>query len=373
MLVTRFSFCCCCIPPIGLSLSPLFIRKHLPFPHVGVNWSKAGQNDVSCVWRDHYHNNKLPSNLKIMLDMIERSKETKAMFPRFGEYAPGLEMTGTFKDIELQALGNPRRGPRNGPGDVATARRQGKALVELMLEKMPIALGLSDSDILMMNALDVRKIEVGGGPVGASLDQPFLDFAKFLRDGSMSHLAVDADLRVQFNVFKERYAENYPRFAGVWHHKNSRGQDFLDHQAVLETFLNVSYGLHEGIPDVCEIVEVTVVSSRSQSDTERTVKVVKAVESGRYEGKHNEQKARDKHRPARDRDAPPEGAVDRANEEVFICENGDPNLKFFPVEAVYKRWREDHLDSVMKTTDRLSSTIQAQKDAPKRQLFWPET
>ena len=64
---------------------------------------------------------------------------------------------------------------------------------------------------------------------------------------------------------------------------------------------------------------------------------------------------------------------DRANEEVFICENGDPNLKFFPVEAVYKRWREDHLDSVMKTTDRLSSTIQAQKDAPKRQLFWPET
>ena len=43
--------------------------------------------------------------------------------------------------------------------------------------------------------------------------------------------------------------------------------------------------------------------------------------------------------PARDRDAPPEGAVDRANEEVFICENGDPNLKFFPVEAVCKRWR----------------------------------
>ena len=68
----------------------------------------------------------------------------------------------------------------------------------------------------------------------------------------------------------------------------------------------------------------------------------------------------------------PSKALLPTNEEVFICKKGDPNQKFFPVEAVYQRWREDHLDSVLKTTDRLSTTIQAQQDAPKRQLFWPE-
>ena len=39
------------------------------------------------------------------------------------------------------------------------------------------------------------------------------------------------------------------------------------------------------------MLELVVVSSRTQSDTERSVKVVKQVMNDRYRGKHDEQKA----------------------------------------------------------------------------------
>ena len=61
----------------------------------------------------------------------------------------------------------------------------------------------------------------------------------------------------------------------------------------METFLNPAHQLYLDIPDVMEMIEIMAVSSRSQSDTERTVKLVKEVELKRYQGKHDEQKAED--------------------------------------------------------------------------------
>ena len=141
----------------------------------------------------------------------------------------------------------------------------------------------------------------------------------------------------------------------------------------METFLDPAQNLHLNIPDVVEIIEICAVSSRSQSDTERTVKRVKEVERERYKGKHDEQKAQDNRRGPRgerkDEPGPEHRAVDRANEEVFISENGERNLNFFPSEAAWNAWTEGHLPSVMSTIDRPSTTMQALDAVPRRHQY----
>ena len=92
--------------------------------------------------------------------------------------------------------------------------------------------------------------------------------------------------------------------------------------------MNVAHGLSQEIPDVMEIIEIVTVSSRSQSDTQRTVKTVKQVMRDRYQGKHDEKKG--------------EQTVDRADEETFVCQNGDPNLMYFPGYKVYQEWIKTH-------------------------------
>ena len=100
----------------------------------------------------------------------------------------------------------------------------------------------------------------------------------------------------------------------------------MDNQAVLETFLDLARGLHLDIPDVMEIFEIVAVSSRSQSDTERTVKRVKQVMRDRYQGKYDEKRE----------------SADRANQETFVSQNGDPDLLHFPSEKVYAEWIKHH-------------------------------
>ena len=144
---------------------------------------------------------------------------------------------------------------------------------------------------------------------------------------------------------------------------------------MFETFLDPAQHLHLGIPDVMEIVEIVAVSSRSQSDTERSVKVTKMVMKDRYRGKHDEQKAVAKALPredGKDEDSKEAaaGARDRANEEVFISQNGDSNLRYFPDEDVYRKCSAQHMPAQMSTVDRPSTTIQNLDNKPKRQQFW---
>ncbi len=110
----------------------------------------------------------------------------------------------------------------------------------------------------------------------------------------------------------------------------------------METFIDRAQGLYQGIPDVMEIIEIVAVSSRSQADTERTVKTVKQVMRDRYQGKHDEHKT--------------EQTVDRADEETFVCQNGDPNIVYFPGEEIYQEWIKTHKPVVMKTVSGPSGT-----------------
>ena len=69
-------------------------------------------------------------------------------------------------------------------------------------------------------------------------------------------------------TFKERVRDNKDRFKDVWFTKNAADQTVWNTTNVLFYFQKTEYSLHDGIPDVVEIIEICVVMSRSQSDTE---------------------------------------------------------------------------------------------------------
>ena len=57
---------------------------------------------------------------------------------------------------------------------------------------------------------------------------------------------------------------------------------------VLSYFYTVQYGLHEDIPDLAEIIEICLIMSQFQSDTERVGKLTKDFSDKRFGGKYNE-------------------------------------------------------------------------------------
>ena len=57
---------------------------------------------------------------------------------------------------------------------------------------------------------------------------------------------------------------------------------------VLSYSHRVEYGLHEDIPDLAKLIEICLIMSRSQSDTERVGKLTKDVSDKRFGGKYNE-------------------------------------------------------------------------------------
>jgi hypothetical protein len=335
-----------------------------------VNFSKAGQNDVSSVWRDQYQFEKLKTEIaRIKNARNPAAAANSLLFPRLHKHLEELKSKGTFKGHELLKVGPALRAGSTGHSvdsvltSVTKGIDRGKLLANKIMHCMDDALDLSGSELLMKNALDFRNINVNGR-VDQVLDEPFLIFAKKLSTGTLKipkhpEGEPDAYLLEQFHTFKKRFMDNFerctsPGFRPRWHKKNDKGQQYLAHQSILETFLDPANNLHEGIPDVMEMLEIAAVSSRTQSDTERTVKLVKMVMKDRYQGTHDEQTQ----------------GNDRANEEVFISQNGDPNVKYFPGDMVYAKWSANHLPAQMTTMERESTTMTKMNERPKRQLFW---
>ena len=63
-------------------------------------------------------------------------------------------------------------------------------------------------------------------------------------------------------------------------------------------------------------------------------------------------------------------AKDRANQEVFIRQNGEANLDFFPSESACNEFLKHHLPSLMSTTHRDSTTIQEFYNTKLKMQFW---
>ena len=129
-------------------------------------------------------------------------------------------------------------------------------------------------------------------------NEDFVMFARHLDNGNHSFprdqrgevsTGVDCScLLDQYIAFKERVCQNKEKFEDVWFTKNVTGQVTWKTTSVLSYFQKPEFGLYEQIPDVVEIMEICLIMSKSQSDTERCGKLAKDVSEKRFGGKFNE-------------------------------------------------------------------------------------
>jgi hypothetical protein len=61
---------------------------------------------------------------------------------------------------------------------------------------------------------------------------------------------------------------------------------------------------------------------------------------------------------------------DRANQEVFISQNGDRNLKYFPSDDAYRDFSRNHLPALQSTRTTASKTVSRMDERPKKHQFW---
>ena len=111
--------------------------------------------------------------------------------------------------------------------------------------------------------------------------------------------------------------------------------------------------------------------------------ILKLFELEAFKDRRGQEEAKEEEAPQRDDAAaprrvpapdrkPPLNSNDRANQEVFISQNGDRNLQYFPSDEVYKEFRKSHLPSLQssKTAQAASKTVFKMDKKPKRQMFW---
>ncbi|XP_043192867.1 uncharacterized protein LOC122365592 isoform X3 [Amphibalanus amphitrite] len=128
----------------------------------------------------------------------------------------------------------------------------------------------------------------------------------------------------QYIVFKNRVSGQI-QLRAEWY-ADDNGVKILSVGFILHDFLRPSSQLHVSIPDVIELMEIAVLLCRSQSDTERTGKLVKDLSENRFGGKFNELKPLEK---------------DRCAKEVYIRELG-LELHDLPIDAIKEEWSKFH-------------------------------
>ena len=139
------------------------------------------------------------------------------------------------------------------------------------------------------------------------------------------------------------------KFAGKWMIKNR-----WNPLGVIETFMDPSSGLSDGIQDFLWVLEKVGVIRLSSNDTERVVKTIRKTET-RFAG-YNETKEQ-------------EGKRDRANQEIFLRENR-VGLYDLPLQEINELWLKSHLPSLKhKSTRDVSVAKWLEKDFSKHK-FW---
>ncbi|CAB3981984.1 Hypothetical predicted protein [Paramuricea clavata] len=107
---------------------------------------------------------------------------------------------------------------------------------------------------------------------------------------------------------------------------NEAGQVTWNITTVLSYFHKIEYALqtYQTLP---EIIEICLVMSRSQSDTEKAGKLMKDISDKRFGGKFNEAHHE-------------KGKRDRVNEETFLYENSVP-LHSLPLHELSQEWAKN--------------------------------
>ena len=102
--------------------------------------------------------------------------------------------------------------------------------------------------------------------------------------------------------------------------------------------MNPAFDLYKGMEDFCELLERVGLVRLSQADTERVVKTIRKVEP-RFTSFNEVKEAK--------------GARDRAQQEIFLCEN-KVGLEKLPVDGLFDLWTQSHYPSLKKSDARYS-------------------
>ena len=115
--------------------------------------------------------------------------------------------------------------------------------------------------------------------------------------------------------------------------------------------------MHEDIPDLAKLIDICLITSRSQSDTERVGKLTRDISDKRFGEKYNEA-----HKE--------KGKNDRVTEETFIYAN-PVSLHCLPLQDLKKEWAKKPLPALMRTNpDKESSTLKTLKNKQPTVKFW---
>jgi hypothetical protein len=251
---------------------------------------------------------------------------------------------------------------------MSTVQERLKQLTSSILREALSFLGMSEQETNVVKIFDVKSFNYHDErSLREQYNDNFISFARHLNMGNLSFprnscseicAGVNCTCFLdQYITFKKRVRDNKERFRNAWFLENEARQITWNTTNVLCYFQKFEHGLHEGIPDVVEIIEICLVMSRSQSDTERFGKLTKDVSEKRFGGKFNETHLGQNKR-------------DRANQETFIYGNSVP-LHLLPLKDLRKEWAKTHLPAILRTNPgKESSTLKSIRNEEQKVKFW---
>ena len=363
-------------------VSPLFLPTLLILADVfsqSVFASEASQSDIYPRWDDKANVDRFLANIKRINDLPladnPLNRRVRLHLPNIatGHFIPNAsrpEQQINIMQYNVHFQPQLRNRERQLTPDeiLQNVEDRMKQLTSAILREAAafLAPGKRERDIVKM--FDVKSFDFHDpDKLSQQYNDEFVSVARHFNDGMLSFPESPCSplcggvkcecLLNQFKTFKERVRDNKDRFKDVWFTENEAGQVKWDTTTVLSYFHRVEYGLHEDIPDLVEIIEICLIMSRSQSDTERVGKLTKDVSDKRFGGKYNEA-----HKE--------QGQRDRVNEETFIYANSVP-LHCLPLQDLTKEWAKKHLPALMRTNpDKESSTLKTLKNKEPSVKFW---
>ena len=120
---------------------------------------------------------------------------------------------------------------------------------------------------------------------------------------------------------------NQAKYASYWMTCGS-----WDPLGVIESYMNPKFDLYKGMEDFSCLLERVGLLRLTQADTERVVKTIREVEP-RF-ASFNEVKEAN-------------GARDRAQQEIFLCEN-KVALQELPLDELFDAWTQTHYPTLKK-------------------------
>ena len=139
------------------------------------------------------------------------------------------------------------------------------------------------------------------------------------------------------------------KFADKWMNQNR-----WNPLGIIETFMDPSSGLSDGIQDFVWVLEKVGVIRLSSNDTERVVKTIRKTET-RFAG-YDETKEEN-------------GKRDRAKQEIFLRENC-VGLDDLPLQEINQLWLKSHLPSVKRKSSRDVSVEKWMEEDSSKHKFW---